>query len=185
MILVQAGAARLLQEKDPQRSRAALETIEEVARDTLGEIDQLVRVLRENGTAPEVEPPPGLAALETLAERYRASGLSVTVTVDGPRRPLAPAVDQAAYRILQEALTNAARHGNGNADVRFSFGSGAIDLSVTNTAPPGVTPHGGGGHGILGMRERASLLGGSLEAGANDGVFRVRARLPYGDAGQQ
>jgi signal transduction histidine kinase len=71
VILVQAGAARLLHEQDPKSSREAIETIEEVARETLGEIDQLVRALRENGAAPEVEPPPGLAALETLAERYR------------------------------------------------------------------------------------------------------------------
>ena len=184
VILVQAGAARLLQEQDPQRSRAALETIEEVARDTLGEIDQLVRALRENGAAPEVEPPPGLAALETLAERYRTSGLGVTVTVDGPRRPLAPAIDQAAYRILQEALTNAARHGNGDAEVQVRFAPSAVELTVTNAASPGATAD-GGGHGIVGMRERASLLGGSFEAGASDGVFRVRARLPEGEAEQQ
>ena len=183
VILVQAGAARLLQGQDPQRSRAALETIEEVARDTLGEIDQFVRALRENGAAPEVEPP-GLAALETLAERYRTSGLVVTATVEGSRRPLAPAVDQAAYRILQEALTNAARHGKGDADVRVAFGPSAVDLTVTNAAPGGVTAH-GGGHGIVGMRERAALLGGSLEAVANDGLFRVRARLPYGSEQEQ
>ncbi len=183
VILVQAGAARLLQGQDPQRSRAALETIEEVARDTLGEIDQFVRALRENGAAPEVEPP-GLAALETLAERYRTSGLVVTATVEGVRRPLAPAVDQAAYRILQEALTNAARHGKGDADVRVAFGPSAVDLTVTNAAPGGVTAH-GGGHGIVGMRERAALLGGSLEAVANDGLFRVRARLPYGSEQEQ
>jgi signal transduction histidine kinase len=179
VILVQAGAARLLQEKDPQQSRAALETIEEVARHTLGEIDQLVRALRENGAAPDVEPPPGLAALETLAKRYRRSGLAVTVTVDGSRRPLPPAVDQAAYRILQEALTNAARHGKGEAEVRVEFRPSAVELIVTNGAPPGAAVR-GGGHGIVGMRERAFLLGGSLEAGANDGVFHVRARLPYG-----
>ena len=115
MILVQAGAARLLQEQDPTRTRAALETIEEVARETLGEIDQLVRVLREDGSVngSEIEPPPGLAALETLAERHRASGLAVVVRFEGTRRQLAPAVDRTAYRILQEALTNAARHGGG------------------------------------------------------------------------
>jgi signal transduction histidine kinase len=179
VILVQAGAARLLQEQDPQRSRAALETIEEVARDTLDEIDGLVRALRENGSSPGVEPPPGLAALETLAERYRASGLAVTVTVDGSRRSLAPGVDQAAYRILQESLTNAARHGRGRAAVDVAFGSKAVELTVTNEAIPDGRPH-GGGHGIVGMRERAALLGGTLEAGASDGIFRVRARLPYG-----
>jgi signal transduction histidine kinase len=178
VILVQAGAARLLQEQDRERSRAALETIEEVARDTLGEIDQLVRALRENGAAPDVEPPPGLAALETLAVRYRTSGLAVNVSVDGSRRPLAPAVDQAAYRILQEALTNAARHGGGDADVQVEFGPGAVELTVTNSAPAGAVAQ-DGGHGIVGMRERASLLGGTLEAGAGGGRFQVRARLPY------
>jgi signal transduction histidine kinase len=179
VILVQAGAARLLQEHDPKRSREALETIEEVARDTLGEIDQLVRALRDNGASPEVEPPPGLAALETLADRYRASGLEVAIKVVGSRRPLAPGVDQAAYRILQEALTNAARHGRGSADVDVAFGPKAVEITVTNAAGPDGAGH-GGGHGIVGMRERASLLGGNLDAGASDGIFRVRARLPYG-----
>jgi signal transduction histidine kinase len=179
VILVQAGAARLLREKDPERSRQALETIEDVARDTLGEIDQLVRALRENGSGTAVEPPPGLAALDTLAERHRASGLALTVSTEGSQRALAPGVDQAAYRILQEALTNAARHGDGSADVRVAFASDGLALTVTNVArESGDT--GGGSNGIVGMRERASLLGGSLEAGALDGVFRVHARLPYG-----
>jgi signal transduction histidine kinase len=182
VILVQAGAARLLQEQNPQQAREALETIEEVARDTLGEIDQLVRALRDDGAAPEIEPP-GLAALGMLAERHRSSGLEVTVNVEGSRRPLPPGVDQAAYRILQEALTNAARHGRGEAEVRVAFGANAIDLTVTNPAPPGARAA-AAGHGIVGMRERASLLGGGLEAEASDGVFRVRARLPYGADGE-
>jgi signal transduction histidine kinase len=176
VILVQAGAARLLQDQDLERSRDALETIEEVARETLGEIDQLIRMLREDGSPEEVEPPPGLAAVETLAARYRASGLAVTVKVDGSRRPLAPGVDQAAYRILQEALTNAARHGSGSAEVEVDFGPGLLVVTVTNPVPPGAAN--GAGHGLIGMRERAQLLGGSLEAGAVDGVYRVRARLP-------
>jgi signal transduction histidine kinase len=176
VILVQAGAARLLQDQDLERSREALETIEEVARETLGEIDQLIRMLREDGSPEEVEPPPGLAAVETLAARYRASGLAVTLRVDGSRRPLAPGVDQAAYRILQEALTNAARHGSGSAEVEVDFGAGLLIVTVTNPVPPGAAN--GAGHGLIGMRERAQLLGGSLEAGAVDGVYRVRARLP-------
>jgi signal transduction histidine kinase len=180
VILVQAGAARLLQEQDPQRTREALETIEDVARDTLGEIDQLVRALREEGSAAALEPPAGLAALETLAERHRGSGLAVTLTVDGSRRQLAPAIDQAAYRIVQEALTNAARHGRGAADVRVAFGPAAVDLTVTNPASRDAVAD-PAGHGIVGMRERAALLGGSLEAGQRNGVFRVRARLPYSD----
>jgi signal transduction histidine kinase len=182
VILVQAGAARLLHRQDPERSLAALETIEEVARDTLGEIDQLVRALREDGGAGEVEPPPGLAALDALAERHRTSGLAVTVTRDGPSRPLPPAVDQAAYRILQESLTNAARHGRGSADVAIAFAPGTLEIVVTNPAAHAADGR-DGGHGIVGMRERAQLLGGSLHAGASDGVFRVRAHLPYGEVG--
>jgi signal transduction histidine kinase len=181
VILVQAGAARLLQEQDPERSREALETIEEVARDTLGEIDQLVRALREDGSSEVVEPPPGLAALDTLAERYRTTGMAVTVTVDGVRRPLAPGVDQAAYRILQEALTNAARHGNGSAEVGIDFGRNMLELTVTNPAPAGAIADDGGGHGIVGMRERAHLLGGSLDASVANRRFQVHVRLPYGE----
>ena len=184
VILVQAGAARLLSEKDPERARAALETIEEVARETVEDIDQLVRVLRDDDGSPEaardVEPPLGLAALDTLAERHRAAGLEVMVQVDGSRRELAPGLDQAAYRILQEALTNAARHGSGRAEVDITFGSSALEITVTNPVPPDSVAV-GGGHGIVGMRERAALLGGSLQSSAAEGDFRIDARLPYAD----
>ncbi len=182
VILVQAGAARLLQERDPAGARAALQTVEEVARDTLGEIDQLVRALRDDLPPGEVEPPPGLAALDGLAERYRVSGLAVTVTVEGSRRALSPAVDHAAYRILQEALTNAAWHGGGSAAVAIEFAPRALEIAVTNPGAPSSPERDGGGQGIVGMRERAQLLGGSFEAGADNGSFRVHARLPYGEA---
>ena len=182
VILVQAGAARLLGRKDPERAEAALETIEEVARETLGEIDQFVRVLREDGPAEatngDVEPPLGLAALEALAERHRSAGLAVRLSEHGTQRPLPPGLDGAAYRILQEALTNAARHGDGRADVDVAFGSHALELVVSNATGAESAPV-GGGHGIVGMRERAVLLGGSLESGATNGLFRVHARLPY------
>jgi signal transduction histidine kinase len=97
----------------------------------------------------------------------------------GSRRELAPGVGQAAYRILQEALTNAARHGNGSAEVDFAFGSDALEITATNPVPPDSVAA-GGGHGIVGMRERAALVGGRLEADSADGAFRVQARLPYG-----
>ena len=179
VILVQAGAARLLQEQDPTTARAALETIEDVARETLTEIDQLVRVLREDGSSDgnQVELPPGLAALDTLIERQRTSGLAVAVRLDGAVRPLPPAVDRTAYRILQEALTNAARHGGGSAEVEISFGEQTVQLTVTNPSSASGTPT-SDGHGIVGMRERTALLGGSFEAAAEDGRFRIRARLP-------
>jgi signal transduction histidine kinase len=182
VILVQAGAARLLQERDPKAVRSALQTIEQVARETIGEIDQLVRTLREEETsarvAETIDPPAGLAALETIAARHRAAGLAVTVNVHGSSH-LPPAVDQAAYRILQETLTNAARHGLGEADVDVVFDERAVEITVSNTTRPQALAGNGNGHGILGMRERAALLGGTVETDDRDGVFRVRARLPY------
>jgi signal transduction histidine kinase len=181
VILVQAGAARLLQQQDPERSREALETVEEVARETIGEIDRLVGALREEGSA-EVEPPPGLAAVDGLVEQHRAAGLDVRLATRGARRSLARGPDQAAYRILQEALTNAARHGRGGAEVDIAFGESAVEISVTNPAAPDT---GGDGHGLVGMRERAALLGGSLETGTSNGHFRLRARLPYGEGARR
>jgi signal transduction histidine kinase len=182
VILVHAGLGRLLTDRDPERAREAFETIEAVARETVGEIDDLVRVLREEAlhdARDDVEPPPGLAALEELIERHRAAGLTVTTTVSGDRRPLAPAVDRGAYRILQEALTNAARHGDGRAQVEVAYGDGALDLRVANALRNGGgVATDGGGHGIVGMRERAALLGGSVEVGARAGRFQVHARLP-------
>jgi signal transduction histidine kinase len=186
VILVQAGAARLLQERDPSAARAALDTIEEVARETIGEIDHLVRALREDGSQDgatgTVEPPVGLEGLKTIVSRHRASGLDVKLDVRGTAHPLAPAVDHAAYRVLQEALTNSARHGLGRADVVVSYEADGLELAVTNPIRPG-TAAGVDGHGIVGMRERVGLLGGSFAAGQSDGVFRVSARLPYREAG--
>ncbi|HET7170087.1 MAG TPA: histidine kinase [Gaiellales bacterium] len=179
VILVQAGAARLLQERDPAAVREALATIEDVARETIGDIDQLIRGLREDGAGEPIEAPAGLAALETLAARHRAAGLDVDVRIDGPRRMLAPRVDQAAYRIVQESLTNAARHGRGGASVEIAYGPAELGLTVTNALGPAASGAAPDGHGILGMRERAALLGGTFEAGARGGRFRVHARLPY------
>jgi signal transduction histidine kinase len=185
-ILVHAGSGRLQTGRDPEGARKAFETIEELARETVGEIDQMVRVLREDvaasGGPGEVEPPPGLAALDGLVERHSAAGLRVTTTIRGERRPLPPGVDRAAYRILQEALTNAARHGNGGAHVDVVFSPSALDVSVANPLSPDRATRGtGGGHGIIGMRERAALLGGTLEADARGGRFELRAHLPVRD----
>ncbi|HEX5617549.1 MAG TPA: histidine kinase [Solirubrobacteraceae bacterium] len=175
VILVHAGLGRLKTESDPAAARAAFETIEEVARETVGEIDQLVRVLREDGGGEGVEPPPGIAALDGLLERQRAAGLAVTMTLRGNRRPLPASTDRAAYRIVQEALTNAARHGDGSAEVELAYDADAIVMTVANPAASATNGH---GHGIIGMRERAALLGGTLDAAAHDGRFEVRARLP-------
>jgi signal transduction histidine kinase len=181
VILVQAGAARLLQDQDPERAREALETVEEVARETLDEIDRLVGALRE-GRSGDVEPPPGLAALDGLVERHRAAGLDVSVETRGSDQALARGADQAAFRILQEALTNAARHGSGSVEVDIAFGDSAVEITVTNPVANGA---GGEGHGLVGMRERAALLGGTLETATSNGHFHLRARLPYGEGARR
>ena len=181
VIAVRAGAARLRHHQHPDRSLAALEAIEELARQTAAEIDRMVGTLREDGPANEaVEAPAGLASLETLIARHQAAGLEVAVDASGTPRPLGAAADQAAYRILQEALTNAARHGTGSARIELAFGDAALELTVTNPAPTGGPPRSDGGHGLVGMGERATLLGGNLQAERANGTFRVHARIPYG-----
>lgn len=180
---VQAGAARLHLASDPARSSTALETIEEVARRTVAEIDQIVHGLRQPGDgAGALEPPPGLAALDELVAQHRAAGLSVRLTANGASRPLPAPVDRAAYRILQEALTNCARHGDGDADVQVAFGARALELAVVNPAGTDAPPRPHGGHGLVGMHERAAMIGGELAVARRDGTFRVRALLPYGAA---
>jgi signal transduction histidine kinase len=178
VIAVRAGAARL--RGDPGRSQAALEAIEELARKTGAEIDQIVGTLRDRASGESaVEEPPGLASLDALVARHTAAGMEVNVARDGQPRRLETSVDQAAYRILQEALTNAARHGRGVARVRLAFGDEALELTVSNPASGESTPRSNGGHGLIGMRERATLLGGSLDVERANGSFRVRAHLPY------
>jgi signal transduction histidine kinase len=173
VILVEAGAARLLQDRDPVRARRAMATIEEVARSTIEEIDRLVRALREERDQSPADP----AAFEELLDRYRASGLALGAELVGDREPLPRSVAWAAYRILQEALTNAARHGRGEAHVTVSFHPATVEITVTNRIGSPTADR--DGHGIVGMRERATLLGGSFEASAERGTFRVHALLPH------
>lgn len=187
VILVQAGGARLLQERDPAAVSAALSTIEDVARETIEDIDQLIRGLRAadagGPAAAPVEPPTGLASLSTLLERHQAAGMTVDMRVYGAPRPLAQGPDQAAYRILQESLTNAARHGSGPVQVTIGYGDGELELRVANpTVVNGRGAYGASGYGVLGMRERAALLGGSLTTTVHEGRFEVAARLPYSAA---
>ena len=184
VILVQASAARLLRESDPERSQRALATVEDVARATIGEIDRLVHALREDGaSSSDLAPLPGTLDIETLVDHHRATGLEVTFRREGSQRSVGTAVDRAAYRIVQEALTNAARHGTGEADVVVRFGEDELDIVVTNDIDADSPVVEAGRHGLVGMRERAALLGGRLEAGSENGVFRLHAVLPY--AGEQ
>jgi signal transduction histidine kinase len=177
VIAIRAGAARLRHDLDPDRSLPALEAIEALARQTAEEIDEIVGKLRAGSS---VEAPPRLASLDTLIGSHVAAGLDVTLETAGAPRALAGGADQAAYRILQEALTNAARYGAGSAQVALSFDDAAVEITVTNPVRSDGAPRSGGGHGLIGMRERASLVGGRLAAERANGAFRVSARIPYG-----
>jgi signal transduction histidine kinase len=175
VIAVRAGAARL--RREPERDLAALTAIEELARHTMNDIDQFVGTLRTPAGA--VEPPPGLAALDTLIAQHAATGHCVELAWTGQSRPLAVAIDHGVYRILQEALTNAARYGRGTTHVRVAHDLDALELTVSSGLQHAVVTKPGGGHGVIGMRERAASLGGELAAGPVSGRFVVQARLPY------
>jgi signal transduction histidine kinase len=173
LITVRAGAARL--RADPDRAHAALATIEELARRTVEEIDRLVGSLRDDDG--RTRTPTGLASIDTLIAQHTATGHEIVVERTGPPRDLDRATDQAAYRILQEALTNATRHGHGTVRVDLDYGDTTLDIVVSN--PVGASTRGRGGHGLIGMRERAVLVGGRLDATPTGGRFEVRAALPY------
>jgi peptidoglycan/xylan/chitin deacetylase (PgdA/CDA1 family) len=172
--------------EDEERAhiRRAIEAIERVARETLTDIDGIVAALRE-GEAAATAPLPGTEAITALVDRHRDAGLDFELVVRGtPGRAIPRPVDHAAYRIAQEALTNAARHGRGSAEIVVTLSTERLELTVTNPLAPGRRAE-GGGHGLVGMRERATLLGGAFGARAENGRFRVRAVLPYDRAGHE
>ena len=180
VIAVRAGAARLRHDREPERSIGALEAIEDIARQTADEIDQIVGALRDSTPDGATRTPLGLASLPTLVARHAANGIDVSVARLGNDRVPDASVDLAAYRILQEALTNAARHGSGTVDVEVVIGATAVDFTVGNpTAPPAIEPPGSGGHGLVGMRERVAMLGGTIAVEHGDDAFSVRVHLPY------
>ena len=182
LINVQAGVAAHVIDLQPDKAREALTTIKEASRATLQELRAMVGVLRESdGSAPR-SPATGLAALEGLVNSASAGGLTVDLHVERPNTPLPVTVDLAAYRIVQEALTNVIKHAGPVAvSVRVIQHGPHLEIEVRNA--PGRTatpaPASGSGHGLLGMRERAAALGGTLKAGPlTDGGFRVHALLP-------
>jgi signal transduction histidine kinase len=175
VIALQAGGADGIVERDPERAAESAALIGAVAREALVELDRLTRAL----DAAADEPRPGLAAVDTLAERTRAAGLQVELAVEGEPAPLPAGLDLAAYRIVQEALANASKHAHaGRVRVTVRYERRAIELEVVDDGR-GPAPASGGGHGLVGMRERAALYGGTLDAGPGpSGGFRVHARLP-------
>jgi len=181
LINVQAGVALHLMDEQPEQARTALTAIKQASKEALGELRSVLSVLRQVDEVPPRAPAPSAAHLESLVSRASAAGLEVRTEVEGTPRALPAGVDLAAFRIVQEALTNVARHaGPATATIRVRYGEGDLTVQVDdngNGAGQGGTP--GGGNGIPGMRERAAALGGELKAGPRPGGgFRVLARLP-------
>jgi len=191
VIAVQAGFGEYVIDSNPADARAALGTIQATSRETLAELRRMLGMLRqqETGTAP-LAPEPRLADLDRLIERSRAAGIEVGLIRAGTARDLAASVDVSAYRIIQEALTNVARHAGGGARcaVTVSYGEDALTIEVTDDGGRGSGQHHspGSGHGLIGMRERTHLCRGQLTAGPLPyGGFRVHARLPFRDLRQR
>ncbi len=183
-MVVQAGAARRVLPRSPQESAAALEIVQSVGRQALGELRRTLGFLRADAAAPaELRPAPSIARVGELADNARAAGLHVDLRVQGEPGTLPSSTDLAAYRIVQEALTNTLKHaGPAHATVLLRWDPDAlvIDVRDTGRGPGGPSPAiPSSGHGLAGMRERATLAGGELEAGpVRGGGFRVHARLP-------
>ncbi|MFJ9173407.1 sensor histidine kinase [Streptomyces sp. NPDC102360] len=180
VINVQAGVGLALLDTDPEQARTALTTIKSASKEALGEVRQVLDTLRTPGDAPRA-PAPGLDRLPELVDQAAGAGLTVDVSTEGARAALPPGADLAAFRIVQEALTNVVRHsGSRHARVQLSYGDAAMTLTVDDDGPATRVEAGGSGNGLAGMRERAAALGGTIEAGPRaDGGFRVVARLPF------
>jgi signal transduction histidine kinase len=177
VMVVQAGGARRILERDPARARDAAQLIAGTGRDALVELERLLGVLNL-----EPVPAPTLDGLDGLVALARAAGLPVALTVEGERRPLPEGVELAAYRVVQEAITNAIKYADAAlTEVHVCYGPRDVELQVCDRGP-GTGERGrvgGGGHGLVGMRERVRIFGGELHTGRRaGGGFEVRARIP-------
>ncbi|MFL6111102.1 MAG: sensor histidine kinase [Catenulispora sp.] len=189
IMLVQAGAARRVLAAEPDQAAAALLAVEAAGRDTMTELRHLLGVLAPPADGEErsdLSPQPGLNRLGSLIDRIAFAGLPVEVRISGDPRPLPSGVDLTAYRVIQEALTNALRHGDGRpAEVTVRYADHYLRVEVLNSGPSVLS---GGraapapeneGRGLLGLRQRVAVLGGDLDARRRlGGGFRVRARIP-------
>ncbi|MFE6489061.1 sensor histidine kinase, partial [Streptomyces sp. NPDC057757] len=184
----QATVAAHLFDTRPEQTRKSLKELVETTGDALDDLRATVGLLRQSGDADApAEPAPGLSRLPTLIESFRRAGLEVSVRQEGTARPLPPGVDLTAYRIVQEALTNVTKHaGTGSARVRLAWKRDCVAITVTDdgtgahTAPnTSAVPDRPPGYGLIGMRERATAVGGHLSAGRRpEGGFLVSTRLP-------
>jgi signal transduction histidine kinase len=181
VMTVQASGVRRLLKPDQQREREALEIVEQTGREALAEMRRLVGVLRRPEEAPALAPQPSLQHLDRLVEQAGEAGLPVDVKIEGKAIELSAGLDLTAYRLVQEALTNSIKHADATrAEVVVRYGDGVVELLVSDDgrgASDGKAD--GGGHGLVGMRERVAVYGGELEAGPRpDGGYALHARLP-------
>jgi signal transduction histidine kinase len=186
VMVVQAGAARRVVDVNPAQASDALRAIEETGRDALAEMRRLLGVLREDATAASLAPQPSLQELPSLISHVAESGLAVTLTTEGAPRALPASVGLSAYRIVQEALTNALKHAGPSASalVTVRYRPDDVEIEVADDGRGvNASSNGAAGHGLLGMRERVGVCGGELTAGPRaGGGFVVRARLPVAEA---
>jgi signal transduction histidine kinase len=183
--VLQARGGRKLVGRDDDAVRRALDAIEQTNAAALGDMRRLLAVLRDTDTDPDARqaPQPSLASLDVLLEQVRSSGLRVDTAISGPTGTIPPGVDLSAYRIVQEALTNVLKHAGpqAHATVRITYGPADLALAITDDGTASTSASANGtGHGLVGIRERVAVVGGTVEAGPVDGGgFAVRALLPY------
>ncbi|SNS51333.1 Signal transduction histidine kinase [Streptosporangium subroseum] len=187
VMVIQAGAARKVMDAEPEQSKQALLAIESGGRAAMAELRHVMGLLagpsgeRLDGPSDGLEPQPGLHRLDALVERVRAAGVPVSVEVSPPG-PLPPGIDLAAYRVVQEALTNTIKHAAGAAAfVKIGHDGDWLEIEVTDTGGVrGAGPRTGDGRGLIGLRERLGVYGGTLDAGRTAGEgFRIKARIPW------
>jgi len=179
VMTVQASAVRRLLKPEQERELEALLIVERTGREALAEMRRMVGVLRRPEEAPALAPQPRLDRIEQLVEKARDAGLPVDLRIEGEAVELPAGVDLTAYRLVQEGLTNALKHARAKrAEVLVRYADGQVEVTVNDDGSGGANGE-GGGHGLVGMRERVSVYGGELEAGPRpEGGFRLRARLP-------
>ena len=181
VMLLQARGGRRMLSEDPEDTRRALDAIEHAGEQALADMRRLLGMLREVDGQPALAPMPGLARIDQLVAQLTATGLPVDVTVEGEPFALPPGIDASAYRIVQEALTNALKHaGPAHAHVILRYSRNDLELEILDDGN-GTGTVGGSGYGLAGLRERVAVYGGELESGSRpEGGYALRARLPLG-----
>ena len=181
VMVVQAGAARHVMAEKPEAAMESLAAVEETGHEAMAELRRMLGVLNDDGEQAPLSPEPGLDRAESLVARVKEAGLPVELKVEGERRTLPAGVDVAAYRILQEALTNSLKYAGGAAtEARVRYSPDAVDIEVVDKGAI-TAPSAGIGRGLAGMRERVALFGGTIDAGRREsGGYAVRAHLPTG-----